>query len=146
MVQSRISPGLTAVAFSRGTSADSRSTAAESCTFTSGRAALASIMCRWAKPAAPATIRVRPAISNTLNLLFDFIIWFYLLAYGQVFEDRESTGSGQTLPKTASHSCSGSPERPKTQSGKLSLTITVPHNSNAEGLELKRASVDACLD
>src|SRR5258708_14502273 len=76
MVQSRISPGLTAVALSKGTSAESRSTAAESSIFTSGLAAFASIRCRWAKPAAPATIKVNAAISSTINLFFDFIIWF----------------------------------------------------------------------
>src|SRR5215813_3707113 len=80
MVQSRISPGFTAVDLSSGISRESRSTAPVNCTLTSGRAALASMKCLCAKPAAPATINVSTAISSALNLSLDFNILVRLLS------------------------------------------------------------------
>src|SRR6185503_18275833 len=73
MVQSRTSPGLTAAAFSNGTIFESRSTAAESSTFTSGRGD-AIIKCLCASPATPTAKRKNVATRAAVIFFFDVII------------------------------------------------------------------------
>src|SRR2546423_5378355 len=102
MVQSRISPGFTTVDLSKATRAESRSTDPESCIFTSGRSAFASMKCFCAKVAAPTTSNESAAALIAANFFFDFNILFVSLDAGKIsgISDPDSYLIGIATPCT----------------------------------------------